>query len=422
MKDLLKKFKMPHSIVIIYVLLIPVTKIPQYVFKGFDKQSKIVWPLVVIGASIEVVLSTGMFHALLNIVAKKYQSKRKVFLTALLFLFSMFGIILAPNKFIAFAPLGVMIAQTLGYDGIVGVSIILLGVGVGFSCGTLSPTTAFAQSLAELPAYSGMWMRVLSHAVFYAVTLKYILSYAEKVRKDPTKSCVYGEKLLVNFDPNDEANNIKFEARHKRVLVVFLLSFIILGYGSFTRGWGFTEAGVCMFWMGLFCGLANGYGPSEIARHFQSGLKAMAPSAFLVGSAGSLAIMLSDANIMDTVIHGLASSLNLFPNILKPSAMFIMNNIVNFFIVSGSGQAAAVMPIFVPMSDLAGISRQICVLVYKYGDGFCNNILPHNSSLMGMIGAVGIGYGSWMKFMGKLFGLYLLTGCVLSTLAFIVGY
>ena len=71
---------------------------------------------------------------------------------------------------------------TLGYDAIVGVAIVLLGVGIGFSTGILAPTTAVAQDLAELPAYSGMWLRVVSFVLFYVVTAAYIIWYGERCK------------------------------------------------------------------------------------------------------------------------------------------------------------------------------------------------------------------------------------------------
>ena len=193
-----KKFKMPHSYVIIFMLLIfvsimtylipaheydrekneagnttvivesyhevegepvPVWKIPNFVMKGLSKQADIIFPLIVIAGCLEVILSTGMFHAYCGKMAMKCKGKEKIFIPAILLIFAFIGITQSTNKFIGFAPLGVMLAATLGYDAIVGVAIVLLGVGIGFSTGILAPTTAVAQDLAELPAYSGMKFR-----------------------------------------------------------------------------------------------------------------------------------------------------------------------------------------------------------------------------------------------------------------------
>lgn len=219
-----KQFKMPHSYVIIFMLLIFVSVltyvipageytrittatglkmvdstsyhlvksrpvgiwlIPNFVMKGLIKQANIIFPLLVIGGALETVLSTGMFHAYCNKLARKCSGKEKIFIPAVLLLFAVIGITQSTNKFIGFAPLGVMLAATLGYDAIVGVAMILLGVGIGFSTGILAPTTAIAQEMAELTAYSGMGLRIVAFVLFYLVTAAYIVWYGERAKKRP---------------------------------------------------------------------------------------------------------------------------------------------------------------------------------------------------------------------------------------------
>lgn len=325
---------------------VPVWKIPNFVMQGLSKQADIIFPLLVIAGSLEVILSTGMFHAYCGRMAMKCKGKEKLFIPAILLIFAVIGITQSTNKFIGFAPLGVMLAATLGYDAIVGVAIVLLGVGIGFSTGILAPTTAVAQDIAELPAYSGMWLRIVSFFLFYAVTAAYIIWYGERCKKDPKKSVIYGVE----------------------------------------------------------------------------GAKNMTSAALIVGLSATVALILQSAKVLDTVVYGLANMLSLFPNFLKPAVMLIMNVIVNGFVTSGTGQAAVVMPVMVPLADVAGVTRQTAVLAYKFGDGFCNYVLPHASALMGFLGATGIGYDRWMKFMGKLFGIWMLLGSAILIFGYFVQY
>ena len=115
-----------------------------------------------------------------DLMTEAHELKR---MAIILLIFAIIGITQSTNKFIGFAPLGVMLAATLGYDAIVGVAIVLLGVGIGFSTGILAPTTAVAQEIAELPAYSGMWLRIVSFILFYLLTAAYIIHYGEKCKK-----------------------------------------------------------------------------------------------------------------------------------------------------------------------------------------------------------------------------------------------
>ncbi|BDR68205.1 hypothetical protein K144312032_24330 [Clostridium tetani] len=454
-----KSFKMPHSYVIIFMILIlaslmtyvipageygryknelgkmvvdgsvfnfikqspvPIWDIPLHIVKSLNKQSEIIFALLVIGGSLEVIISTGMFHAFCNKLSKASAGKEKLFIPAFVLLFAVIGITQSTNKFIGFAPLGVMLAITLGYDAIVGVAIVLLGIGVGFSTGILAPTTAVAQQIAGLPAYSGMGLRIISFVVFYIITTIYILRYGEKVRKDPTKSVVYGSEGLKEFNLKDV--EIEIKKKHYAVLAVVLVSFGVLMYGCIKFGWGLTENAVLFMWMAILGGFVYGYCASDIAKNFVKGSKAMVSAALVVGLGATVATILNEGKILDTVVKDLSILFDIFPNILKAPIMFIMNIIINFFVTSGNGQAAIVMPVMIPLADLAGISRQSTVLAFKLGDGFSNYILPHASALMGFLGATGITYDKWMKFMGKLFGWWILTGSIILIIGTLINY
>lgn len=139
----------------------------------------------------------------------------------------------------------------------------------------------------------------------------------------------------------------------------------------------------------------------------------MIGAALIIGLARTVSGVLDAGNIMDTSIHAMSNWLNFFPQFLKGPMMFIVNLLVNMFITSGSGQAAAIMPIFAPLADTIGLTRQTAVLAFNFGDGFCNYVLPTSTALMGILGATDIPYDKWMIFMGKLFGIWIIVGSVM---------
>ena len=169
-------------------------------------------------------------------------------------------------------------------------------------------------------------------------------------------------------------------------------------------------------------GIAFGFGPSRIAKEFTKGCEGMAGTTVIIGLGATVAVILTEGKTLDTVVMALASTLNVFPQFLRGVALLLINTIVNFFVVSGNGQAAVVMPVLTPACDLANISRQTCVFAFKMGDGFSNYIYPHCSSLMGFLSMAGIAWNKWMKFMGKLFGLWMLIGSLLLVMCYFVGY
>ena len=157
--------------------------------------------------------------------------------------------------------------------------------------------------------------------------------------------------------------------------------------------------------------------PSKIASEIVNGCKSMLGAALLIGLAGAIAGVMSAGNITDTIVYGAGQLLSHMPRFLLGPAMFIANILVNMVIVSGSGQATAVMPIMAPLADLLGLTRQTAVLAFTFGDGFCNYVLPHSSALMGIIGAANVPYDRWMRFMWKLFLIWVVTGCALLSVA-----
>lgn len=454
-----KAFKMPHGYVVIFAILIfvsvmtyvipageyarevnaagqevvvpgsfqyiektpvPFWEIPNYIMESFTKQADIIFGVLIVGAGLEVLLSTGMFHAFCNRLSKACSGKEKWFIPLFVLLFASIGITQSTNKFIGFTPLGVMLAATLGYDAIMGVSIVMLGIGIGFSSGIFASTTAVAQGLVGLPAYSGISMRILAFVVLYLLTVGYLIRYGEKCKKDPTKSAVYGVPDIKRFDVNEM--DTKVEKRHYLVLAVFLCSFAVLIYGCLRFGWTLTQNAIVFMWMGILSGLAYGYTPSKIASEFVKGAKGMISAALIVGLGAACTLIMNHANILDTVVMGMASSMDYLPQLLKGPAMLIINMIASVFVTSGTGQASVVMPILAPVADLSEVSRQTLVLAYRLGDGICGYAQPHGGSLMPFIAAAAIPYDRWMKFFGKLWGLWILASCLIMVLCQITGY
>ncbi len=454
-----KEFKMPHGYVVISLILIlvslmtylipageyqrvvneagqkvvvaesfhyiekspvPFWEIPNYVMDSFVKNGNIIFGVLLVGAGLEVLLSTGVFHAFCHRLSKACSGKEKWFIPLFVLLFATIGITQSTNKFIGFTPIGVMLAATLGYDAIMGVSIVMLGIGIGFASGIFASTTAVAQSLVGLPAYSGISMRIVAFVMLYLITVVYLIRYGEMCKKDPTKSAVYGVADLQKFDV--DSMNTAVEKRHYLVLLVFLGAFAVLIYGCLKYGWTLRENAIVFTWMGILSGLAYGYSPSKIASEFVKGAKGMISAALIVGLGAACTLIMDQAHILDTVVMKMAATMDYLPQLLKGPMLLIINMVASVFVTSGTGHAAVVMPIMAPVVDLSGLSRQLLVLAYRLGDGICGYAQPHGGSLMPFIAAAGIPYDKWMKFFGRLFGLWTLSAALLMMFCQITGY
>ena len=408
-----------------YVANTPVApwRIPELIMNSAAKNATTVFSIFMIGGAFGVVLATKAFEALTAKLARKFAGRETWLIPAFMLIFGLATTTMANNQFIGFAPIGVMIAMAFGFDAVVGCGMIALGGAIGFSTGTLNVnTTVIAQQIAELPAFSGIWLRCVSFAIFYVVTSVYLIRYAKKIKADPTKSVMYGHSGtgVVEAKPLEEFTEM--EGRHYRVLAVVVACFVWMIYGCVKYKWGLGKVSVVFIYMAIFSGLVYGFGPSRIASEYIKGMKNMTEPAIIIAMGCATTLILTEGGVLDTVVRSLAQMIGILPAILRAPGMYILQTITNFFIVAGNAQAAVTMPIMVPVADMVGVSRQTAVLAFNFGDGLSNYILPHSSALMGFIGMAGIPYDRWMRFMVKLFAIWALVAMVIVAFASVINY
>lgn len=396
--------------------------IPLYIVKAFTKNADLLWVILFSGGAFHLLTVSGALQAVIAKVAKRFSDRLYIFIPVLTLAFGLICTTQGVNTFIAFAPVMVMLTLAMGLDSITGAAIILLGGAVGFSTGTLNiSTTLVAQKIAELPLYSGLEYRSFCFVVFYIVTNIYLIRYAMKIKKNPELSPMY------DLDKNNELNTgvdlDSFGALNTRkilILIALVAALSLIVYGCVVLGWNMAETAAIFIGLSVVVGFLAGFSPSDISKHFLEGCKKMLAAAIIIGLARAIGTILADGKIVDTVVHTLAGGLSVVPTLIQGPAMLVANTIINMFLTSGSGQAAAVMPILTPLADLIGMTRQTSVLAFNFGDGFCNYILPTSTALMGIISASNIPYDRWIKFMWKLFLIWMGVGSVLLVIAQII--
>lgn len=398
-------------------------KIPVYIMKGLAKASDIVFLVIIVGGAFNIIIETGMFQSFAGRLTKVFSNKEVLIIPAFSTIFALACTTMGVNTFIGFAPIAVIIARSIGYDAIVGVSMVALGGAIGFSTGTFNPfTTGVAQSLAGLPIFSGLGYRFVCLVVFLIVTNIYIIWYAKKIKANPESSVVYEMEQENKKIEVSEKQHDKIEGRHYLVLLIVIACFVLLVYGSQNWKWKLQENAAMFIWMGVLSGFAYGFGPSKIAEEFTKGTKKLVYGALMIGMANGISLILTDGKILDTTVQYLGGLLVTLPSYLQAAGMFLMQLLINGLITSGSGQAAATMPIMLPVADIIGITKQTTVLAFNFGDGLSNYILPTSSALMGFIAMVGISYSNWMKFMWKLFLIWIVVGAILVIVANSINY
>ena len=398
-------------------------QIPVYIMKGLAKASDIVFLVIIVGGAFNIIIETGMFQSFAGRLTKVFSNKEVLIIPAFSTIFALACTTMGVNTFIGFAPIAVIIVRSIGYDAIVGVSMVALGGAIGFSTGTFNPfTTGVAQSIAGLPIFSGVGYRFICLVAFLIVTNIYIIWYAKKVKANPEASVVYEMEQENKKVEVSEKQHDKIEGRHYLVLLIVIACFVLLVYGSQNWKWKLQENAAMFLWMGVLSGFAYGFGPSKIAEEFTKGAKKLVYGALMIGMANGISLILADGKILDTTVQYLGGLLVVLPSHAQAAGMFLMQLLINGLITSGSGQAAATMPIMLPVADIIGMTKQTAVLAFNFGDGLSNYILPTSSALMGFIAMVGISYSNWMKFMWKLFLIWTVVGTVLVIVANSINY
>lgn len=397
--------------------------LPSIIIKAFSANADLITLILLSGAGIHMLTATGSLQALVATIVRRFSNRMEVFIPLLMLVFALICTTQAVNTFIAFAPITVMLALSLGLDSIVGVGIILLGGAIGFSTGTLNvSTTLVAQKIAELPNYSGIGYRWVCFAVYYVVTCALLVRYAKKIKKNPQLSPTYDLDQTSEFRNADLDSFGTLDTRKILCIVALLVALVTIVYGCINLGWDFAEQSAIFLVLSVVVGILGGFDANRICTEFMNGTKKMLSAAFIIMFARAIGSVLSAGVITDTIVHAMAVVLTGLPAALLGVGMLLANTLINVVLTSGSGQAAAVMPIMIPLADLLGVTRQTCILSFNFGDGFCNYILPTSTALMGILGAANVPYDRWVRFMWKVFLTWLAVGAVLVVIAQMIHY
>ncbi len=394
-----------------------ITSIPG----GLMKQASIIFMVILIGGGIEIVNGTRALDAAISKIALSLQNMLYVCVPITLLAFGFFGQIGALTASMALVPLGILVAKCLGGDACVGVTLVTVAANTGFAAAAFSaPNTGIAQTICGIPMFSGSTYRIICWLVLTAINSVYVIRYIKKIRNDPTKSVCHGIQTAIIEEKDVDVPELT--PKRKAVVAVFLVGMAVVIYGSI-KNWSATVDIPMIFVLtGIVCGLVYGFTPNKVMSLFVKGCKDASPTGIICGFAGGISILLTNGNIIHTVVHGLSNISSSLPVAVSAIVMFFANTIINFFILSGSGQATVVMPIFSPLASVLGMSQQTAVLAFGFGDGLSNAILPTSAATMSGIGIAGVPYDRWLKYIFKLFLVQCLACCILLVIAVAIGY
>jgi uncharacterized ion transporter superfamily protein YfcC len=388
--------------------------------KGFLDGALIIAFLLLIGGAFNVIQETGIIHFAIKRVTSALTTRpylEKLMIPVLMVIFSLGGSIFGMGEeVIPFIMIFVPLALSLGYDSIVGVSIPFLGAAAGFAAAFFNPfTVGVAQGLAGLPLYSGLGYRVITWFIGTGVMIAWVMVYAARVKKNPKISPVYEldrERDLSSYEVDSAPE--PFTVRRTLVLILFLASMATLVWGILEKQWFIEEIGALFLAMGLVIGVVAGMRANQIATSFVAGAKDMVTVTLIIACGRALLIIAKEGVVLDTILHHSSQAISSLPVIMAAQVMFLIQSVINFFIHSGTAQAALTMPIMTPLADLVGLTRQSMVYAFQLCE-FINPILPTSAVTMGVLGMAKIPWEKWARWFFPL----MLTLVVLSLLLLI---
>ena len=390
---------------------------------GLQGASDVIAFLLIIGGAFGVMEATGAIKSAMGALVLKMRGKELMLIPICMLIFSC-GSAFAANEeeYLAFLPLILSICLAMGFDSLTALGIVFGSTGAGVASGcTNAFTVGVAQGIAGLPVFSGIELRLVSLAVFYTINVTFVTLHARKVKANPLSSSMYelDRNRSETFEVNEEE---RMTGRHKLVLLVFVATVVVLVFGVIRYGFYIDELAALFLIMGIAAGVVGGLRPGEIADSFIKGCHNMLFPCVMVGFCRATTIVLTDALIMDTIIHALAGFLSAVPAAFTACGMFLVQALFNILVSSGSGQAAITMPIMAPLADLVGITRQTAVLAFQFGDATTNCITPASGLTMSALAIAGVPLNKWWKFMVPLVLIWWVVACAFLVFATLTGY
>lgn len=391
--------------------------------KGFVSVADIIFFIIFAYGFVYMLIKNGTLDAVLGLMLRKLGNKIEIIIPIAMIVFGLLGATMGMYEEVyGLIPVFIGMAIALGYDAILGGAIVFIGVSTGFSAAITNPfNIGIAQGIAGVPMFSGIGFRIIIFIIFEIVVILYTLRYARMIKKDPSKSYLYGvEVSFSQTKTKEELMEKHFTTKQKLCVLLFIGTIGMLVVGTMKLGWYINELAALFLMMLIVVGRVGGFTFTEVANTLVESTKLICYGVLVCGFSRGVLMILNDAKVGDTIVYYLSMSLEGTSQYVSAVGMLLIQNFVNFFITGSSSQAAISMPIMAPTAELIGLHKQIAVLAYQFGDGFSNMFWP--TIVAFECGLMGIPMNKWYKFVGPLFFIMLALQIVFMIIAVMIGY
>jgi uncharacterized ion transporter superfamily protein YfcC len=387
--------------------------------------------ILVIGGFIATTMKTGAIQAGVAALVRRLGGHEKFMAPILMCVFALGGTTFGmAEESLAFYALVITVMIAAGYDSLTGASVVLLGAGIGVLGSTVNPfATGIASEFAGTDLSDGLALRIVLLVLSLVIGIAFVSRYAERVRRDPTKSLVYAMKTDNEqfFRSAGDAQDTKLTKRHKAILTLFGIAFLVMIYAVIpwdeigvdvpTLGWWFPEMTASFLLFAIVIGLVGGMKEGELTNTFVDGARDLLGVALIIGIARGITVLMNNGQITDTVLHWAESALGDVGQGAFAAVMYVCFLPLSFLIPSSSGLATVAMPIMSPLAEFAGADSSLVVTAYQSASGLLNLVTPTSAVVMGGLAIARVPYGTYLRFVWPL----LLALATLSLVVLVLG-
>jgi uncharacterized ion transporter superfamily protein YfcC len=369
--------------------------------------------VLIIGGFLSMTMATGAIDAGIGKITTALEGKEKWMIAILMFVFALGGTSYGmAEESLAFYGLIIAVMIAAGYDAMTGVAIVMLGAGIGVLASTVNPfATGIASGFAGISIADGLVSRIIILVVGTIIGIIFVSRYADKVKKDPTKSLVYDQK------EDNERRFLKgataeampeFNRRRKIILALFGIAFLIMIYSVIpwedlgiaipTWWWWFGEFTALFLGFAIIIGLVGGLNEAEISETFINGARDMLGVALVIGLARGISVVMTNGLIIDTILFWAESAVSGLGGVAFINLVHLLYLPLGFLIPSSSGLATVSMPIMAPLADTAAVDRSLIVTAYQSASGLLNLVNPTFAVVMGGLALGRVRYDKWLRF------------------------
>ena len=388
---------------------------------GMARSATLIFMILFIGGMFGVLQATGALETAIDRLV--HVTNANVFIVVPIFMVllaigsSFLGLI---SEYLVVIPIALLLAERLGYNALFGTALVTIAAKIGYLTSVTNPLAlAIAQPIVGVPVFSGMWFRAITLIVFLPIGIAYLLWRRGQLVIPSEARDLHVDQVQIPRPTRDD--NI-MSTRQVVVLALMAVAIVVMLYGVEKRHWGNPELSAMYLGIALAIAVAGRLPSREASQAFIKGMQGMVLAALLVGLAAAVEVILRDGMVLDSIVAFLSRSVEGKHPVLVADLMMLIQMVIDVAIPSTSGKAAITMPILGPIGQLAGVSGQVTVQAFLFGNGLMNTLTPTSGMLLAYLATGKVGFGQWIRFVMPL-ALVLFVLCLIAlSIAVLIGF